>query len=144
MTIEDDHRDRIATAFYQGLADNSSLVDLQGYPIDVVEILTIVCEEWNLRPPRTKKSKAYWIQSGRELLDACGEFGEELVSDYRYEFKQYMRKHNGLAPFRVEGPGSLVKSVRALAGEKRSSIDPESDAGRRRYVTGELSDFIEH
>ena len=144
MTIEDDHRDRIRDAFHQGLADNSSLVDLQGYPVDVTEVLRIVCEEWNLRPPRTKKSKAYWIQSGRELLDACGEFGEQLIHDYRYEFNQYKIKHNGLAPFRVEGPGSLVKSVRALAGEKRTEVDPESDAGRRRYVTGELSDFIEH
>ena len=74
MTIEDDHRDRIAASFQEGLAEISQ-VDLQGYPVDVVEVLRIVCEEWNLRPPRTKKSKANWIQSGRELLDACGEFG---------------------------------------------------------------------
>ena len=143
MTIEDDHRDRIAAAFHQGLAE-AGTVDLQGYPVDVVEILRIVCEEWNLRPPRTKKSKAYWIQSGRELLDACGEFGEQLVCEYRAEFKQYMRQNGGLAPFRVEGPGSLVKSVRALAGEKRTEVAPESDEGRRRYVKGELADWIEH
>ena len=141
MTKEDEHRDRIAAAFHSGLADNVGKLDLQGYPVDVVEIIRIVCDEWNLKPPRTKKSKAYWIQSARELLDACGEFGEELVSEYRREFKQYMRKNNGLAPFRVEGPGSLVKSVRALAGEKRSEVDVDDGS---RYVTGKYADWIEH
>ena len=144
MTIEDEHRDRIAASMMQGIAENSSQVDLEGYPIDVIEVVRIVCEEWTLKPPRTKKSKAYWIQSGRELLDACGEFGEELVSEYRQEFKQYMRKNNGLAPFRVEGPNSLVKSVRALAGEKRTRVEPDSDEDRRRYVEGKYKDWIEH
>ena len=139
MPTEDEYKKRIATAFLNGLAENASSVDLQGYPVDVKKVISIVCEEWNLKPPRTKKSKAYWIQSGRELLDACGEFGEELVSDYRKEFKQYMGTHNGLAPFRVEGPGSLVKSVRALAGERRSEVDDRS-----KYVTGEFADWIEH
>ena len=141
MTIEDEHRDRIATAMMQGIAENSSQVDLEDYPIDVHEVLEIVCEEWNLRPPRTKKSKSYWIQSARELLDACGEFGEQLVVEYRHEFKQYMRENNGLAPFSVEGPNSLVKSVRALAGEKRSTPDEDD---RSRYVKGEYADWIEH
>ncbi len=131
MTLEDDHRDSTREAFHQGLAEVSQ-VDLQGYPVDVTEVLRIVCEEWNLRPPRTKKSKAYWIQSARELLDACGEFGEQLVSEYRAEFKQYMRQNGGLAPFRVEGPGSLVKSVRALAGEKRGETSPDEE--RRSYA----------
>ena len=130
MTIEDEHRDRIAASMMQGIAENSSQVDLEGYPVDVVDIISIVCEEWSLRPPRTKVSKAHWIQSARELLDACGEFGEELVREYRGEFRQYMREHSGLAPFRVEGPNSLVKSVRALAGEKRS----EATDDRQRYV----------
>ncbi len=141
MTKEDEHRDRIAAAFHSGLADNVGKLDLQGYPVDVVEIIRIVCDEWNLKPPRTKKSKAYWIQSARELLDACGEFGEELVIEYRHEFKQHMREHNGLAPFSVEGPNSLVKSVRALAGEKRSEVDVDDGS---RYVTGKYADWIEH
>ena len=140
MTIEDEHRKRISVAFHQGLAENVDSVDLQGYPVDVWDVLKIVCEEWNLRPPRTKKSKAYWIQSARELLDACGEFGEQLVVEYRGEFKQHMRENNGLAPYSVEGPNSLVKSVRALAGEKRSEVTDD----RQRYVSGEYADWIEH
>ncbi len=140
MTKEDEHRDRIAAAMMQGIAENNGKVDLQGYPVDVVEIIRIVCEEWNLRPPRTKKSKAYWIQSARELLDACGEFGPQLVVEYRHEFKQHMRENNGLAPYSVEGPGSLVKSVRALAGEKRSEVTDD----RQRYVEGPYKEWIEH
>ncbi len=140
MTKEDEHKKRIAAAMTQGFDENADKVDLQGYPVDVLEILQIVCKEWNLRPPRTKKSKAYWIQSARELLDACGEFGEELVVEYRHEFKQYMLDNNGLAPYSVEGPNSIVKSVRALAGEKRSEVTDD----RQRYVTGEYEDWIEH
>jgi len=40
----------------------------------------------------------------------------------------------------VEGPGSLVKSVRALAGEKRSEVTDD----RQRYVEGDYADWIEH
>ena len=64
------------------------------------------------------------------------------MCEYRSEFELYMRQNGGLAPFRVEGPGSLVKSVRALAGEKRSEVSDYDD--RQRYVTGEFADWIEH
>lgn len=135
-----DYKKRIAAATARGILNAGQNMDLEGYPVDVVEVLAVVCREWNLKPPRTKKSKAYWIQSARELLDACGEFGEELITEYRREFKEYMSNHNGLAPFRVEGPNSLVKSVRALAGERRS----EGGNDRQRYISGEYAEFINH
>jgi hypothetical protein len=97
---------------------------------------------WYLIPPATKKSKAYWIASARELLDACGEFGPDLVREYRLEFEQKMREikartGQGCAPHPVEGPGSLIKMVRDLAGRKRAGeadADRSSSRARNRYA----------
>ena len=144
MSRESDYQQRIREAVERGTQRHSDDVDVSGYPVDVQEILQVVCELWHLRPPRTKKSKAYWIQSARELLDACGEFGEGLVYECRNMFEDYMRTNNGLAPFRVEGPGSLIKYARSLAGESRDAIKADSEEYRRRYVKGELADWIEH
>jgi len=100
-------------------------VDVSGYPPDVQLVISEVCKHWNLKPPSTKGSKGYWIGQARELLDACGEFGEELIAEYRLDYEAAMEKNRqrtgyGTAPFTVEGPGSLVKAVRAKAGEKRA------------------------
>ena len=124
--------DRAAAAIARGNGKTHA-VDVTGYPEDIAEVVEIVCELWYLIPPATKKSKAYWIQSAHELLDACGEFGVDLIRDYRLEFEGKMREikqrtGQGCAPHTVEGPGSLVKMVRDLAGRKRAG---EDDAERR-------------
>jgi hypothetical protein len=80
-----------------------------------------VCELWNLKPPiRKSKDFAYWITGVRELEDACGEFGvdllDEVYADWKSEFK------GGLCPFRVGNPNSLVKTARGKAGMKRQGI----------------------
>ena len=108
------------------MATHRDEVDVSGYPEQVQRVIAEVCKYWYLRPPASKKGKAYWIAQARELLDACGEFGEGLIAEYRLDFESKMeanrkRSGYGLAPFTVEGPGSLVKSVRAKAGEKRAS-----------------------
>lgn len=93
---------------------------VQGYPADCEEILNAVCRLWNLRAPNSKKSKAYWIQSARELLDACGEHGVKCLEQVSADFEKYIRENRGLAPFTVEGPGSLIKMARAKAAQMRS------------------------
>lgn len=108
---------------------------VDGYPPDVQEVLDVVCELWNLRAPMHKKDKGYWIESARRLLDACGEFGLDCIRAYHKDFHQYMLDNHGLAPHTVEGPGSLIKSVRAKAAMMRT---PKSDTNERRiaYVKG--------
>jgi hypothetical protein len=89
-----------------------------GYPADVQIIIEKVCELWNLEPPTTKKSKAYWIQSARELKDACGEFGWACIEQVRLE------EQRGMEPYFVEGPNSLVKRARRMAGTLRAKSKP--------------------
>lgn len=110
----------------------SKRYDVSGYPADVQDIIERVCELWNIKPPRTKKSKSYWIQSARELQDATGEFGLKAIDAYHEKFmeriQENMRKgKGGVAPHIVEGPGSLIKSVRATAAEMRQGC-PECGA----------------
>ena len=111
---------------------------LSGYPVDVIDIIRIVCHLWHLRPPETRKSKALWIQDARELQDACGELGMDAVVTYRRDFEDYMRAHAGVAQHTVSGPGSLVKMVRATAAKMREV--PQE----RGYLDGDFARFIEH
>lgn len=99
---------------YSGL----NLLDLRGYPPDVIEVITLVCSLWHLRPP-AGKAKAYWIQSARGLVDACGEFGPALLERVWRAYDEHMEKHEGIPPYTVEGPGSLEKVARAEAGLRR-------------------------
>ena len=111
--------------------------DWSKWPSDITAILEETCELWYLRAPATKKSKSYWIQSARELLDACGEFGTDCLKAYRKDFEDYMRTHNGIAMHTVEGPGSLVKMVRDKARQLR-----EQNAKPTGYRGGEFAEWI--
>ena len=105
---------------------------MSGWPEDVREIVAEVSELWYLHPPTTKKSKAYWIQSARELVDACGEFGVTAIREYRRDFEHHMDQHSGIAPHVVEGPNSLVKMVRDKAGKMRQESSA-AERSRSRY-----------
>lgn len=126
--------------------------DASGYPQDVQETILLVCEHWQIPPPRYKTDKGYWIEGARRLQDACGEFGNALITAYRHEYvKQTLqRKAKGISPecpFTVEGPTSLVKSVRAFAGQVRELANGDEAAeetSRRRYTSGQFSDWVEH
>ena len=135
-------------AMMRGIARNGNGLDLSAWPEDVTDTIRKVCSLWKLRPPETKKSKAYWIQSARELMDACGEFGVFLLEQVRIDFVSVMEENiaagrGGMAPYIVEGPNSLVKVARAKAGELRSQVQ-EKQEDRTRYVSGKYADFIEH
>ena len=100
-----------------------NVLDLSKFPNDVQEVIGKVCQLWKLRPP-TGKDRAQWIQSARELLDACGEFGPELLDTMRVSYVDEMRKNGGLPRFPVSGPGSLTKTARSMAALQRDSASP--------------------
>lgn len=100
-------------------------IDLADYPPDVAATIGLVCKLWHLRPPRRSKKKggtyATWIEAARDLNEACGEFGLKAIEAYREYFEQQMAQHQGVAPFTVNGPMSLVNSVRGHAGRLRET-----------------------
>ncbi len=93
-------------------------VDLAEYPEDTREILEEFCNLWGVKPPRKKKGGEYalWIRDARDLLDACGEFGKELLDDVFQDWRDN--------PFMVGRPGSLLKAARAMSGKKRRVDEP--------------------
>jgi hypothetical protein len=131
-TAEQQEKTRILAGLQnsQPIQDHTGLnnLDLDKYPVDVQPVIGKVCQLWKLRPP-VGKNKSYWIESGRELMDACSEFGPALLEKVRKDFEDYMAGHHGLPPFTVEGPGSLVKTARAAAGTERNKLEngPEPD-----------------
>ena len=137
---------RAYDALQRGLAQHGANggIDVGGYPEDTVDTILKVCKLWNLKPPAMKKSKAYWIQSARELREACGEFGVFAIEQVRLDFEKVMEKNmvagiGGVAPYIVEGPNSLVKVTRAKAGELRS----QGEKKPRRYDEGAYAEFIQ-
>jgi hypothetical protein len=121
------------------LMDHSGLnvLDLSKFPNDVQPVIGKVCQLWKLKPPMGK-DRAYWIQGGRELLDACGEFGPELLVIMRENYVDEMRKNSGIPRFTVSGPGSLTKTARSLAALQRdgSPEQVEEISGDSFFDTG--------
>lgn len=113
-------RESLAKSAKHNLTDG-----LENYPEDIRDTLDVVCKLWNFRPPRGRnpaknKSMADWIKSGQELSDACGEFGVNVLENIREDFEKYMHSHNGLAPYTVSSPRSLVNMARGKAAEMRT------------------------
>lgn len=129
MATATDYIERYKLAYERGLQaqvehQGAYYPELEKYPVDTREILQVVCSLFYLRPPETKKSKGYWVQSARELLDACGEFGVDVVREYRDDYERAMDANRqkigqGIAPHTVEGPNSLVKMCRDKARQMR-------------------------
>ena len=165
---EDERKYKTELALVKGIAKSiAGGRDLANWPEDVTGIVQVVCELWHVNPPTSGKSKAYWIASARELIDAAGEYGIVAIREVRADFERHMATHGGLPPFSVEGPNSLVKATRAKAGRMRELVgkderdraryaewnsddaDETSDEGERsshgdRYVSGEFAELIEH
>jgi hypothetical protein len=99
-------------------------LDLSSFPEEIRPVLAKLCDLWKIKPPSPKGKKsgefALWITEGRSLLDACGEFGPEILDavyrDWRANFK------NGVPFFTVGRPGTLVRTTRGKAGALRSGI----------------------
>lgn len=110
-------------ALVRGLQrQNESIAD--GYPADVREVLEVFNKLWKIKPPAGRKQKAFWIESSRELIEACGEFGiERVLQEIRLSFEEYMSSHHGTVPFTINSPKSLVNSARGCAGKLRVKKD---------------------
>lgn len=126
-------------------ANRKPKYDASGYPQDVQATILLVCEHWQIPPPRYAKDKGYWIEGARRLQDACGEFGNDLITAYRQEYVKQTTKR-GEIPFTVEGPTSLVKVLRAFAGQVRERAMQEAGEVARpnKYTSGNYAAFVEH
>lgn len=95
----------------------------EDYPEHLREIAFILRDVWNFKLPSkprkgSKKGQyGFYCQSMDALYDACGEFGADILTkvhaDWRAGFK------NGIAPYTVAQPSSLINMANAKARELR-------------------------
>ena len=138
MTTIEEHKNRTEEALRASMTcANTGYAHT--YPEDVRPIVERMETLWYLRAPTRPKKKggqyAFWIEGSRELLDACGEFGAEMLDDLRKDWDQYNRENGGLAPHTVSSPKSLINTAASKAsllrqGNKNSLWQSKPKAGQ--------------
>lgn len=118
-------------------------LDLASWPEDCRPWVQKFWELWQVQPPEPSRGKkgqfALWIDDSRNLANACGEFGFEVLVAIHKDHEAE-RTRTGQAPFMVARPGALIKAAMAKAGELRRA----RPQGPTDYRPGEkLDDYFE-
>ncbi len=96
--------------------------DVNDYPEHLREIAKVLRDTWQfVLPPKTKgkigKQYGFYISSMDSLKQSCAEFGADVLvklhADWRAGFK------NGIAPYTIANPQSLVNVASGKAREMR-------------------------
>lgn len=94
-------------------------VDVADYPEDVQAIIKAFCETFNHIPPskgRKGSTFDFWIKTGRELQEACAEFGTSLLPEVKKVYPSHLV---------LSGPQSILKVARDQAAKRRASSPQE-------------------
>lgn len=119
--------------------------DFHEYPESLWPWAETLRDEWGFTLPpkphkRQKSQYSFWIMAMEELRAAAAEFGLKALAEVRKEFEDYMAKHNGLAPYTVAGPQSLLNVVTAKVAVLRTNLmkstksAPDPMAAFNRYL----------
>jgi hypothetical protein len=124
--------------------------DYREYPEHLWKIAQCLQTEWGFqlpdRPQKKRKGNEYgfFCMAMEDILSAASEFdATELLIKERKQFMEYIKKHQGIAPYTVAKPSALVNVVRSHAREARATTQAEQNAGNK-YVGGQYSEFVEH
>lgn len=120
----DDYKERLKAALDRSMIRQAQgEADLSSWPEEVREVVREFCRLWGIKPPdrragkRGRSAYADWLSAARDFIDACQGYDPlEILRLLRQDFEQHMRRNNGLAPFVVCSPRSLVKVATAKAG----------------------------
>lgn len=100
--------------------------DFHEYPERLWDIAEHLRDIWKFVLPergRGRKEKTkyqFWVMAMDDLKATCGEFGVSTLMEVRKDFENFMWEHNGVAPFTVAGPQSLVNVANAKAAWMRT------------------------
>jgi len=111
--------------------------DYRDYPQSVQEIARVLRDTWKFSLPEKpqKKSKGqygFYIQAMEAIKQSCAEFGADILVKVHTDWKAGF--NNGLAPYTVAQPTSLVNMCAAKARELREektdvNIEPKFKNG---------------
>jgi len=98
--------------------------DYRDYPQSVQEIARVLRDTWKFSLPEKpqKKSKGqygFYIQAMEAIKQSCAEFGADVLVKVHADWKAGFK--NGLAPYTVAQPTSLVNMCAAKARELRDA-----------------------
>jgi hypothetical protein len=92
------------------------------FPEEILPVVDRMDKVWKFKIPSKNSKKgdlSYFINSCRDLLSACGEYGVDLLDEMRNVWEEGMSTHGGVAPFNVNEPQSLVKTMQGFTASKR-------------------------
>ena len=120
------YQEEIAKSVAIGIVN--SKCDYANYPERLRPIVQRMRDKWYFRPPQGKgKNFAFWIQSCDEILDACAEFGVDLLDAVSEDWEAHLDANQGHPPYLISSPKSLVTAVQGKArlwrsGDRETSI----------------------
>ena len=100
---------------------SSPIIDYAQYPEELVPVVERMDKIWRFKTPLTKKDRDFkkWIVSCGDLLNACGEYGVDLLDEMRSAWVEGMESHEGRIPYNVSDPQSLIKTMQGFYASKR-------------------------
>lgn len=108
--------------------------DYTTYPTEVQPFLVEFCLLWGFNAPSMhaksrKNGRAWqWVEFLEELKEASAEFGAEALIDFhKTDWTLYQEEHEGLAPFRVTSPKSLVNAIAGHTATMRQRKNGQSE-----------------
>lgn len=114
--------------------------DLEHFPPDVREPLSVFCRLFPFKPP-TKKSNKYalWIREAREMVSICG--GESNVERWLRKLKaDYTKKIHAGTGYDIAGIQSFTGPLRGLIAREKMMGESQRD----KYTGGEYGQYVEH
>jgi len=101
------------------------LGDPNDYPEHLRNIAFVLRDVWMFKLPAKpqkgsrKGQYGFYIQAMDALYDACGEFGADVLKKVHADWKSQFK--NGIAPYTVAQPTSLINMASAKARELRGN-----------------------
>lgn len=103
--------------------------DYRDYPEHLHEVARVLRDVWMFKLPEkprkgSKKSEyAFWIMAMEQIRESCLEFGIQTLEKAHEKWRAGFK--DGLAPFTVATPQSIVKWVASVALEMRQAQSKE-------------------
>lgn len=117
----EEYKEKIKESLFVSL--QSTQIGYANFPEEIRPVVERMDKQWRFGVPVRSKKKggefALWIESCRELLDACGEYGVTLLDEMRAVWEEGVDTHEGTVAFVPNGPRGLVKTMRGFAAAKR-------------------------
>jgi len=120
--------------------------DWRQYPEHLHKIAEVLRDTWKfVLPDKPNKGEGkgkykYYVMAMDDLKQACAEFGADVLvqvhADWRAGFK------NGLAPYTVAQPSSLVNMALAKARELREQVNSPSQPAQKVYTPEEEPQYV--